>query len=70
MGAPLEPAFTATLLLVTFALWLPMAPGLWFARRELCTRAVRDRDGFGCQANVGAQSFFAATSGLRSPTRL
>jgi uncharacterized membrane protein YbhN (UPF0104 family) len=38
VGVPLEPAFTATLLLRAFTLWLPMAPGLWFARRELWPR--------------------------------
>jgi uncharacterized membrane protein YbhN (UPF0104 family) len=35
VGIPLEPAFTATLLLRGFTMWLPMVPGLWFARRDL-----------------------------------
>jgi uncharacterized membrane protein YbhN (UPF0104 family) len=34
-GVPLEAALAATLLLRGFTLWLPMAPGLWCARREL-----------------------------------
>lgn len=34
-GVPLEAAFAATLLLRGFTFWLPMAPGLWLARREL-----------------------------------
>jgi uncharacterized membrane protein YbhN (UPF0104 family) len=38
VGIPLEPAFTATLLLRGFTMWLPMVPGLWFARRELRPR--------------------------------
>jgi len=35
LGIPLEAAFTATLLLRGFTLWLPMIPGLWLTRREL-----------------------------------
>lgn len=35
VGVPLEPALTATLVFRGFTLWLPMLPGLWFARREL-----------------------------------
>ncbi|MBO0719757.1 MAG: flippase-like domain-containing protein [Blastocatellia bacterium] len=35
LGVPLKAALTATLLLRGFTLWLPMAPGLWLARREL-----------------------------------
>jgi uncharacterized membrane protein YbhN (UPF0104 family) len=34
-GVPLEAALAATLLLRGFTFWLPMAPGLWLARREL-----------------------------------
>lgn len=35
LGVPLEAAFTSTLLLRGFTLWLPMLPGLWLARREM-----------------------------------
>jgi len=35
LGVPLEAALTATLLLRGFALWLPMVPGLWLAKRGL-----------------------------------
>ncbi|MEP9411000.1 MAG: flippase-like domain-containing protein [Candidatus Brocadia sp.] len=35
LGITLEAAFTATLLLRGFTLWLPMFPGLWLAKREL-----------------------------------
>lgn len=35
LGIPLEAALTATLLLRGFTLWLPMLPGLWWAKREL-----------------------------------
>lgn len=35
LGVPLEAALTATLLLRGMTLWLPMLPGLWFARRAL-----------------------------------
>jgi uncharacterized membrane protein YbhN (UPF0104 family) len=38
VGVPLEAALTATLLLRAFTLWLPMVPGVWFARRELWDR--------------------------------
>jgi len=41
VGIPLEPAFTATLLLRGFTMWLPMVPGVWFARRELRPRPRR-----------------------------
>lgn len=34
-GIPLEAALAATLLLRGFTFWLPMAPGLWLARREM-----------------------------------
>jgi len=43
VGIPLEPAFTATLLLRGCTMWLPMAPGLWFARRELRPRRREGR---------------------------
>jgi len=35
LGAPLETALAATLLLRGMTLWLPMLPGLWLMRREL-----------------------------------
>jgi hypothetical protein len=35
VGVSLEAALTATMLLRGFTLWLPMLPGLWFARRDL-----------------------------------
>lgn len=35
LGTPLEAAAPATLLSRGFSFWLPMLPGLWFARREL-----------------------------------
>ena len=35
LGIPLEAALTATLLLRGFTLWIPMVPGLWWAKREL-----------------------------------
>jgi hypothetical protein len=35
VGVPLEAALTATLVLRGFTLWLPMLPGLWYARHEL-----------------------------------
>lgn len=35
LGVPVEAALAATLLLRGFTFWLPMAPGLWLARREL-----------------------------------
>jgi glycosyltransferase 2 family protein len=41
VGIPLEPAFTATLLFRGFTMWLPMVPGVWFARRELRPRRRR-----------------------------
>jgi len=34
-GVPLEAAVAATLLLRGFTFWLPMAPGLWLAHREM-----------------------------------
>jgi hypothetical protein len=37
-GVALEPAMAATLLLRGFTFWLPMAPGLWIARREMLQR--------------------------------
>ncbi len=38
LGVPLEPALAATLLLRGLTLWIPMVPGLWFARREMVGR--------------------------------
>jgi uncharacterized membrane protein YbhN (UPF0104 family) len=38
-GVPLEAALAATLLLRGFTFWLPMAPGVWLARRELRSEA-------------------------------
>ncbi len=38
LGVPIEAALAATLLLRASTFWVPMAPGLWLARRE--TRAV------------------------------
>jgi glycosyltransferase 2 family protein len=38
-GVPLEAALAATLLLRGATFWLPMAPGLWLARRELSADA-------------------------------
>jgi uncharacterized protein (TIRG00374 family) len=35
VGVPLEAGLAATLLLRGLTMWLPMLPGLWFARREL-----------------------------------
>ena len=35
VGVSLEAALTATLLLRGFTFWLPMLPGLWYARQEL-----------------------------------
>lgn len=35
MGLPLELSIASTLLLRGFTLWLPMVPGIWFARREM-----------------------------------
>ena len=40
-GVSLEAALAAVLLLRGFTFWLPMAPGLWIARREMArTRQV------------------------------
>jgi hypothetical protein len=47
LGADVEPALAATLLLRGLTFWLPMLPGLWLARREMqATRseATGDRD--------------------------
>ncbi len=35
LGVTLEAAFTATLLLRGFTLWLPMIPGLWLTKSEM-----------------------------------
>ena len=40
LGAPLEAAAPATLLMRGFSFWLPMLPGFWCARRELAARAA------------------------------
>jgi Mg2+-importing ATPase len=37
MGVPLPVALSATLLFRGVAFWLPLAPGLWFARRYVVT---------------------------------
>lgn len=37
-GIPVRPALAATLLYRGFELWLPMAPGVWFARRAVTPR--------------------------------
>lgn len=52
MGVPIEAALTVTLLLRGFTLWLPMAPGLWFARRELwaAQRETLPRPDRGCRS--------------------
>ncbi|MGE5176311.1 MAG: lysylphosphatidylglycerol synthase transmembrane domain-containing protein [Hyphomicrobiales bacterium] len=34
-AVPLEVALTSTLLIRGFTLWLPLVPGVWFARREM-----------------------------------
>lgn len=38
MGVPVEAALASTLLLRGFTVWLPMAPGLWLAKRTLVNR--------------------------------
>jgi glycosyltransferase 2 family protein len=35
LGVSVEPALTATLLLRGFTFWIPLAPGMWIARREV-----------------------------------
>lgn len=44
-GVPLEAALAGTLLLRGFTFWLPMAPGLWIARRELAGAPPGVEDG-------------------------
>jgi glycosyltransferase 2 family protein len=39
LGVPLEAAAPATLVMRGFSFWLPMLPGLWFARKELAAPA-------------------------------
>jgi uncharacterized membrane protein YbhN (UPF0104 family) len=39
-SVPLEPALAATLVFRGFTLWLPMLPGLWFARQALQADSV------------------------------
>jgi uncharacterized membrane protein YbhN (UPF0104 family) len=41
LGQPLETALAATLLFRGLSFWIPMAPGLWLARRELRPRRAR-----------------------------
>ncbi|MGH7681671.1 MAG: lysylphosphatidylglycerol synthase transmembrane domain-containing protein [Candidatus Eiseniibacteriota bacterium] len=40
LGIPLEVSLTGTFLLRGFTLWLPMIPGIWFARREMSERGA------------------------------
>lgn len=40
LGIPLEVALTGTLLLRGLTLWLPMIPGIWFARHEMMGQAA------------------------------
>jgi hypothetical protein len=40
LGAPIEMALAATILLRGLTFWAPMIPGLWLARRELRTDQV------------------------------
>lgn len=44
LDVPVETALTAVLLFRGLSFWLPMAPGLWFARRELGSSVRRPRD--------------------------
>jgi uncharacterized membrane protein YbhN (UPF0104 family) len=39
LGATVETAFAATLILRGLTFWLPMLPGIWLARREIAVRA-------------------------------
>ncbi|MBC7285172.1 lysylphosphatidylglycerol synthase transmembrane domain-containing protein [Hoeflea sp.] len=41
LNVPVEPALTSVLLFRGLSFWLPMAPGLWFARRELDPQDIR-----------------------------
>ena len=41
VGVATEPGLAAALLFRGFSLWVPMLPGLWFARRELSAHARR-----------------------------
>ncbi len=41
-GLPLEVCITGTFLLRGFTLWLPMIPGIWFARHEMGQRAAQE----------------------------
>jgi len=43
LGVPIAEGLAATLLLRGFTFWLPMLPGLWFARRELSWSSLRKR---------------------------
>lgn len=42
LGVPLEVALTGTLLFRGLTLWLPMLPGIWFARHEMMGEAEGD----------------------------
>lgn len=44
LGVPIAEGLAATLLLRGFTFWLPMLPGLWFARRELSWSRLRKRN--------------------------
>lgn len=44
LGIPLEVALTGTLLLRGLTLWLPMLPGIWFARHEMMGEPSGSRD--------------------------
>ncbi|HEY7728128.1 MAG TPA: lysylphosphatidylglycerol synthase transmembrane domain-containing protein, partial [Candidatus Eisenbacteria bacterium] len=41
LGVPIEAALAGTILLRAFTAWLPMIPGLWFARREMAGLGAR-----------------------------
>lgn len=42
LGVPIELSLTATLLLRAFTAWLPLVPGLWFARHEMAGAGRRN----------------------------
>jgi uncharacterized protein (TIRG00374 family) len=41
LGVPIEHCLAATLLLRAFTAWLPLIPGMWFARREMPEFGIR-----------------------------
>jgi glycosyltransferase 2 family protein len=45
LGIPLEVALTGTLLFRGLTLWLPMLPGIWFARHEMMGKEETSRRG-------------------------